>query len=113
MKYYWNVPEQFVFRNESDKSIGLHGSFYNETSQSDVFDQVRFNQQYLHYTQILDTDYENYILLYTCKENGEYLKQYKPASDEEVFKSAKEVDPVWPRKVRYEFEKGVIAAHHH
>ena len=36
------------------------------------FDPYLFDSQYLRYTQVLDTDYENFMVLYTCQETGEF-----------------------------------------
>ena len=64
------------FRNDSDKSIafleplGSHSDHINNLTAFDenVFEQdaAHFDLQFLRYSQILDTDYDNYIVLYTC-----------------------------------------------
>ena len=43
-----------------------------EPLQPGEYDAIAFDQQYLRYMQILDTDYDNYASVYSCVESAEY-----------------------------------------
>ena len=48
---------------------------------------IEFDKQYLKFNQILDTDYENYLVVYNCQESAEYKnsKSGNFLSDQQVF----------------------------
>jgi hypothetical protein len=66
---------QLNFRHKTDLSVGFyepHGSHSNhiknltDVAQNRYYDEEHFDLQYLRYAQVLDTDYDNYIVLYSC-----------------------------------------------
>ena len=43
--------------------------------KEDEFNIYKFEQQYVKYMQILDTDYKDFLVVYTCQENAEYIDE--------------------------------------
>ena len=65
--------------NQADKSVALIEPAFvqiiNELATPDDpenFNEVKWDNMNLKYAQILDTDYTNYMVVYTCQENAEY-----------------------------------------
>ena len=51
----------------------MYDAYKDHKVSADNFDVYLFESQFLKYTQVLDTDYENYLLLYSCQESAEFL----------------------------------------
>jgi len=41
----------------------------------DKFSEHKWDNMYLRYMQVLDTDYKNYMVMYSCQENAEYTDE--------------------------------------
>ena len=80
-QYYVSMGMQLHFRNRLDKTIGYleyseldldydHPENYDENQEAEQisFDPYVFDSQYLRYVQVLDTDYDNYFVMYACQE---------------------------------------------
>mmetsp|Transcript_17043 Transcript_17043/g.26328 ORF Transcript_17043/g.26328 Transcript_17043/m.26328 type:complete len:115 (+) Transcript_17043:389-733(+) len=65
----------------------------NEALQAEedpeVFNQHKFEDQHQKYMQVLDTDYKNYMVVYTCQENSEFTEERsgRELLPEEVYKA--------------------------
>lgn len=40
----------------------------------DAFDALKFDQQFVKFFQILDTDYKNFIVTYICMESADFFE---------------------------------------
>ena len=78
--YHIHEGRQLTFDNSSDSTLArieyskVHKVDKNHHVENDTFDPHLFDSQYLRYAQVLDTDYDNYILLYSCQEINEYFE---------------------------------------
>lgn len=81
--YHLDIYKKLVFRHPSDKTVGYFESsilspedfkFDPEKpgSSHGLDDAELFDHKYLRYAQILDTDHENYIVMYSCQEGARY-----------------------------------------
>ena len=82
--YYVNQGMQINFRHPSDPSIsfleyhhlGLHeeeGLSEEDDEHVHIFDPYLFDSQFLRYNQVIDTDYIDYFVLYTCQESADFV----------------------------------------
>ena len=65
--------------NQKDKSAALMEPAFvqivNELKtpdDTDKFQEAKWDNMHLKYMQVLDTDYTNYMVVYSCQENAEY-----------------------------------------
>jgi hypothetical protein len=72
-KYFINSGRKAVFGYENDKSIAIMKPMYvqqqnelEEAEDKSKFSEAKFEHQYVKYFQILDTDYETYMVTYQC-----------------------------------------------
>ena len=65
----------------------------NVDNEKGEFNAFTFDQQYLKYMQILDSDFENFVVMYTCIEQAFYKskKTGKKLTDKEVWNQRKNV----------------------
>ena len=76
--YFIYEGRQLTFNTEGDLSIArleyqkVHEANHAHSVQTDTFDPYVFDSQYTRYFQVLDTDYDNYMLVYSCQEINEY-----------------------------------------
>ena len=53
------------------------------------FNEHKFEAQYLKYMQVLDTDYDNYLVLYSCQENADFIdKSARELTPQEVWQAS-------------------------
>ena len=53
------------------------------------FNEAKWDNMFGKYMQVLDTDYKNYIIVYTCQENAEITDQHgTEMNPEDVFKAS-------------------------
>ena len=79
--------KQLNFRNKQDPSIGyiepermgFDDFSFDENDEYALHDVGAFESQYLRYAQVLDTDYDNFAIVYSCQEGANYYDK----SDEE------------------------------
>ena len=75
---YWTHEGRMLMFDQKDPTVAsimhskVHHDYQYNKVDTDSFDPFLFDSQFLKYAQILDTDYENYILLYTCQETAEF-----------------------------------------
>jgi len=91
-KYLIDVNKQWFWRHPNDTSVAYHkerkpDNFKPRKSGYDVFE---WDSQFLRYSQIIDTDYKNYIVLYSCYEIAEFYHKEgaKHIKHEKVFKKS-------------------------
>ena len=80
--YIIHLNRQLNFRHASDPTIAYieserlgHDDFeFNSGDPNDPghHDWNAFDHHYLRYAQVLDTDYENFAILYSCQEGAHY-----------------------------------------
>lgn len=75
------------FRHPSDKSIaylephGIHTPHIHNLTELHNMNELahdHFDMQFLRYSQVLDTDYDNFVLLYTCQEAADFALKEQP-----------------------------------
>ena len=80
-QYVIRVGRQMNFRHPSDKSIaylephGIHTPHIHNLTELHNMNELahdHFDMQFLRYSQVLDTDYDNFVLLYTCQEAADF-----------------------------------------
>jgi len=78
-EYYTSIGRQMNFRHHSDKTIAylepydLHKPHNYETLQTNHdFDANHWDTQYLRFSKVLDTDNENFLIMYSCQESAKY-----------------------------------------
>jgi len=75
---YWINEGRVINFDHEDPTIAslqyasVHEANHTHLVENDQFDPYVFNSQFMKYVQVLDTDYDNYILLYSCQENAEF-----------------------------------------
>ena len=81
-KYFINEGYKLHFNNLHDKSIADIFDFNAEITPKDKNDPNDF----IRYSQVLDTDYDNFLVLYQCFEIAEYRDQltHRPISLKEL-----------------------------
>jgi len=85
-----------VFKHPSSKSVAGIGFMFEQINEAlqaeedpEVFNQHKFEDQHQKYMQVLDTDYKNYMVVYTCQENSEFTEERsgRELLPEEVYKA--------------------------
>lgn len=79
-KYFINSGRKAVFDDPDDKSIANMRWAYvqkendlKESEDESKFNETKFDDQFLRFSQILDTDYTGYMVVYSCQENAEWF----------------------------------------
>eukprot|EP00355_Strombidium_rassoulzadegani_P000924 CAMPEP_0168615352 /NCGR_PEP_ID=MMETSP0449_2-20121227/4459_1 /TAXON_ID=1082188 /ORGANISM="Strombidium rassoulzadegani, Strain ras09" /LENGTH=165 /DNA_ID=CAMNT_0008656087 /DNA_START=155 /DNA_END=649 /DNA_ORIENTATION=+ len=97
-KYFINSGRKAVFNlgEGSDKSIASIGNMFVQINEEIAkpedpasFNVHKLEAQFLKYMQVLDTDYSNYLVVYTCQENTEWTetKSGRELLPEEAFQA--------------------------
>ena len=71
-----------------------------------MFDPYLYDSQFTKYAQILDTDYDNYILLYTCQESAEFVDDEGYSLPHEYAYLKTDKKHVFGQKVEFKFQEG-------
>ena len=71
--YFTNIGRQLNFSHPIDSSIGFieahnfHSEYLRDLKlHLDEFDHILWDSQFLRYSQVIDSDLETYLILYTC-----------------------------------------------
>ena len=75
-EYYTNKGAEINFRNPHDKAVGYHDPEKRVNQEPKIegeFDQDEFNKQYIHVTKVVDTDYDNFLVIYSCHEAESFI----------------------------------------
>ena len=96
-KYFVNAARKWVYDIEGDdRSVASidysDEALYRTLRQGDTpekFNEYKFEKQFVKYSQILDTDYDSFALVYSCQENAlwENAKTEQELEFDEVFRA--------------------------
>jgi hypothetical protein len=80
-QYVVRVGRQLNFRHPSDRSVaylephGVHTPHIHNLTELHHMNELshdHFDLQFLRYAQVLDTDYDNFVVLYSCQEAADF-----------------------------------------
>lgn len=86
-------------------NTNLHHKYQYNKIDSDFFDPYLFDSQFLKYAQVLDTDYENFLLLYSCQEYAEFNDDEGYVLPQEYAWTKTDKKHIFGQKVEFKFQE--------